>query len=85
MQIFFNFFVIFGIYGRYTMFEGLSVASHCEISSSILQECLFIQRLIILLTKGMGYPLPKRISLIKFISAFIYESEQIFREELQLQ
>jgi len=29
--------------------------------------------------KGMGFPLPKRISLIKFISAFIYEPEHIFR------
>jgi len=66
------------MYGRQIIFEGLLGASLCEISL-ILRERVFSLRLMVLLRKGMEYPLPKRISLIKFISLFMYELEQIFR------
>ena len=50
------------------MFWGLSGFSHGKLSLS-LWECLFTQRLIVLLINKRGYPFPKSMSLIKSSSA----------------
>jgi hypothetical protein len=60
------------------MFEGLSEISQGKISL-FLRDCLFTLQLITLLINKMGYPFPKSMSMTKFSSAMMRESEQMFR------
>jgi hypothetical protein len=60
------------------MFEGLSEISHGKLSL-ILRECLFSLQLITLFINKIEYPFPKSMSLIKFSSAVMWESERMCR------
>jgi len=71
---FFKFVVIFGMYVRYILFEGLLGFSTGK-EPMILWECLLSLRLSVLLIGKMVHTFPKSMSLIKFSSAVMWESE----------